>query len=104
MKTKYKEIIKLKEMLEQAKIPFHFSEKNGGFHICYPGAGFFCICSVIEHDGSYGRNQDLLEIMGLMTKKELKKTQDTVIGYLTADNVFKRIKRHYIKHCNLEGV
>lgn len=27
----------------------------------------------------------------------MKKTQDTVIGYLTADNVFRRIKKHYLK-------
>lgn len=99
METKYKEIIRLKEMLEQAKIPFHFSELFGGFHICYPKAGRFCKCSVIEHNGSYGRTRDSLEIMGLMTKKEIKETKDTVLGYLTAENVFQRIKRHYFKEC-----
>lgn len=30
-----------------------------------------------------------------MTEKEEKKTQDTVLGYLTAENVFERIKNHY---------
>ena len=97
MKTKYKEIIKLKEMLEMANIPFHFSESNGGFHICYPKKGFFRVCSVIEHDSSYGHENDLLEIMGLMTKKEKRKTQDDVLGYLTANNVYQRIKKHYLK-------
>lgn len=97
MKTKYREILKLKEMLEMANIPFHFSESNGGFHICYPKKGFFRVCSVIEHDFSYGHDKDLLEIMGLVTKKEKRKTQDNVLGYLTANNVYQRIKKHYLK-------
>lgn len=75
MKTKYREILKLKDMLEMAGIPFHFSKSNGGFHICYPKEGFFRVCSVIEHDYSYGHENDLLEIMGLMTRKEKRKNQ-----------------------------
>ena len=51
--------------------------------------------SVIEHEFSYGNEKDLLEISGLMTEKEEKETQDTVLGYLTAENVFERIKKHY---------
>lgn len=97
MKTKYREILKLKDMLEMAGIPFHFSKSNGGFHICYPKEGFFRVCSVIEHDYSYGHEKDLLEIMGLMTRKEKRKTQDDVLGYLTACNVYQRIKKHYLK-------
>lgn len=98
MKRKYNEIFKLKDMLEKAKIPFNFSELHGGYHIVYPADGGKCICSVIEHDGSYGREKDLLEIQGLMTKEELEETQDTVFGYLTAENVFfLRIKNHWEK-------
>lgn len=97
MKTKYREILKLKDMLEMAGIPFHFSKSNGGFHICYPKEGFFRVCSVIEHDYSYGHENDLLEIMGLMTRKEMIKNQDDVLGYLTANNVYQRIKKHYLK-------
>ena len=84
-------------MLEKAKIPFDFSELQGGYHIVYPADGGKCICSVIEHDGNYGREKDLLEIQGLMTKEELEETQDTVLGYLTAENVFLRIKNHWEK-------
>lgn len=96
----YKEIFRLKEMLEKANIPFQFrevfteSEYMKGYQICYPA--LFpndCKCSVVEHGGSYGHEADLLEIMGLLTKKESK--HNSVCGSLTAENVFKRIKRHY---------
>ncbi|WP_443735879.1 hypothetical protein [Treponema sp.] len=97
MKTKYREIIKLKEMLEMANIPFCFSGLLNGYHIVYRDKGDEFICAVIEHDYSYGHEKDLLEIMGLVTKKEERKTQDNVLGYLTANNVYQRIKKHYLK-------
>lgn len=89
----YKEIFRLKEMLEESKIPFEFKELNGGYQIRYPVHDF--TCSAIEHDFSYGREEDKLEIMGLLTKKEEK--NDSVLGYLTAEEVFKRIKKDYSK-------
>ena len=92
---KYKEIFRLKEMLEKENIPFVFRNLFDGFQICYPVNDENRICSVIEHNGSYGHKQDKLEIMGLMTKKEDETINDVVIGYLTAKNVFKRIKKHY---------
>lgn len=98
MKRKYNEIFKLKDILESAKIPFDFSELHGGYHIVYPEGGGECICSVIEHDYSYGREKDLLEIQGLMTKEELEETQDIILGYLTAEEVFQRIKNHWEKN------
>lgn len=97
---KYTEIFKLKEMLEKTNIPFEFIEhKNykNGFQICYTDSGDRCVCSVIEHEFSYGHEKDLLEISGLMTVKEEEKTHDTVLGYLSAKNVFERIKNHYQK-------
>ena len=39
MKRKYNEIFRLKDMLEKAKIPFDFSELQGGYHIVYPADG-----------------------------------------------------------------
>lgn len=90
---KYNEILRLKEMLIQQKIPFDFSEFHGGYHICYPNKDNV-ICSVIEHDGSYGREDDKLEIQGLLTEQELEETDDTVLGYLTAEDVFARISKH----------
>lgn len=60
----------LKICLKEQKIPFKFSELMGGYHIVYPADGGECICSVIEHDGSYGREKDLLEIQSLLTELE----------------------------------
>lgn len=94
-KENYKEILRLKEMLEKAGIPFEFNEYMGGYQLCYPKKETFddIVCSVIEHNGSYGQEQDLLEIMGLLTDEELK--NDDVVGFLSAENVFERIKKHY---------
>ena len=95
-KKRYREILRLKGMLEKAKIPFEFSELFNGYHIVYPNSQF-TECSVIEHDCSYGREKDLLEIRGLMTNKEINREQDNVLGYLTAENVFHRIEKHWKK-------
>lgn len=99
---KYNEIFRLKEMLEQAEIPFAFLEIFNGFQICYPKndesePNQGRICSVIEHDFSYGREEDTLEIMGLLTAEEKDFNGDDVLGYLSAENVFNRIKTHYTK-------
>ena len=94
MKERYNEILKLKNMLEKAEIPFEFSELFGGYHITYP-SNKFRICSVIEHDRSYGSEQDLLEIKGLLTKNEKK--YDYVLGYRSAEEVFNRIKKNWKK-------
>ena len=94
MKEKYNEILKLKNMLEKAEIPFEFSEIFGGYHVTYP-SNKFRICSVIEHDFSYVNEQDLLEIKGLLTKNEKK--CDYVLGYRSAEEVFNRIKKNWKK-------
>ena len=51
------------------------------------------VISVVEGIGSYGREADKLEIMGLLTPEEAER--DSVAGWLTADDVFRRIKEHY---------
>lgn len=106
---KYKEIFKLKELLEKAKIPFEFADRNPlgtavrwaekwqiGYPVLPPNDEN--ICSVIEGMGTYGQEQDLLEIMGLLSDEE--REDDSVKGYLTAEDVFNRIKTHYE---NLKG-
>ena len=91
----YKEIYKLRNLLDVAGIPYVF--ENGflnGAALAYPNRneGEF-VCSVIEHDGSYGRNDDKLELMGLLTNEESE--YDDVVGWLTAKDVFNRISKHY---------
>lgn len=108
--AKYTEIFKLKGMLEKANIPFDWRD---GTHI------FECIgeekyqieypctyrdgereCSIIQGYGTYGAEQNLLEIMGLLTPEESE--QDSVCGWLSAENVFERIKKHW-EACNDTG-
>ena len=96
-KMEYTEIFTLKTMLTSAKIPFVFVERDDafGFQICYPAKGKSCVCSVIEHQYSYGNEKDLLEIQGLLTSDEEKRENDSVLGYLSAADVFERISQHY---------
>ena len=94
----YAEIHRLREMLDKENIPYEFNTLYDGFHLCYPRMNktkddHSRVCSVIEHDFSYGSHKDLLEIMGLLTDEEAK--YDEVVGYLTAEDVFARIKKHY---------
>lgn len=89
----YKEIFRLREMMDSAGIPYIF--ENGFFNggaLAYPNREEL-VCSAIEHDGSYGRQDDKIEIMGLLTDEESE--YDSVVGWLTADEVFSRIKAHY---------
>ena len=68
MKRKYNEIFKLKDMLEKAKIPFKFNNHAGGYQLSYSDFKEKIVCFVIEHDYSHGREEDLLEIKGLLTE------------------------------------
>lgn len=83
-------------MLEKENIPFEFLDRTNGiitlYQLCYPSVENR-VCSVIEGDFSYGGVCDKLEIMGLLTEEE--SINDEVLGYLTAENVFERIKIHY---------
>lgn len=101
----YKEIFRLKEMLNKANIPFEY--KNRGwelpyyyrltieFHqIGYPNLNLNeRVCSVVEGDGTFGADADRLEIMGLLTDEEYE--DSCVLGGLTAEEVFERISKHY---------
>lgn len=79
-------------MLEKEHIPFSFKPLFDGFHIVYPEKGRR-LCSVIEHKGSYGNEDDLLEIKGLLTDDEM--LVDDVLGFLSAEKVFGRIKADF---------
>lgn len=86
------ELIKLGIMLIEADIPFTFEWIPYGGHIIYSYRGME-VCSVIEGLLSEGFEENTLEIMGLLTKAELKR--DYIAGYLTAEDVFQRINSHY---------
>lgn len=102
--TKYTEIFRLKEMLEQADIPFEFFDRRleipdfktlERYHIEYPKSyeSGERVCSVIEGWSTYGAEENLLEIKGLLTPEE--EQYDSVCGFLSAEEVFERIKHHY---------
>jgi hypothetical protein len=98
VKQRYNEIFKLKSMLEENHIPFEWIVHNdlrNGYQICYPEKDGKRVCSVIEHSFSYGSQEDLLEIQGLLTADEEK--CDSVLGNLTAGDVFQRILSHWEK-------
>lgn len=86
---------KLMNKLESANIPFIVENDSfDSLHLMYPGDwNTGCKCSVICHKYSYGHEQGLLEIMGLLTDEEKKR--DNVVGYLTAKEVFDRIYNDY---------
>ena len=107
--TKYKEIFKLKRMLEKDGIPFEFVEGFGydekmratypdlleHYQICYPEQGDGRWISVIEGFGTYGGQYDRLEIMGGLTPWEEYTYESSILGYLTAQNVYNRIKKDW---------
>lgn len=97
--TKYQEILKLHDMLLDKSIPHVIERDLDGWHISYPWVGKERVLSAVEFKGTYGAEQDLIEIMGLLTPGEF--LMDSVKGYLTAENVFNRIKEHYEEH--MEG-
>lgn len=100
--SKELEILKLRDMLDEAHIPYYFNHINeyGGYKdkpayqiIIYDDKVKHRLCDVIYHVGSYGFEQNKLEIMGALTYEENE--DDSVLGYLTADEVFKRFKYCY---------
>lgn len=91
-----KEIKRLKAMLEREGIPFEWCEQEpitGNAHIYYPDSDNRCKCSVVQGWCTYGGEDNLLEIMGLLTEKE--HNINSVVGWLTAKEVFDRIKKHW---------
>lgn len=92
---KYKEILKLNAMLTEANIPHMLRKFMDGWQVGYPVTPDFpgYVMDAIEHKGSYGNGRDLLEIRGLLTPEE--EMVDSVLGELTAEEVFERIKKHH---------
>jgi len=86
-RPEFKEIVRLHEMLEAENIGHEFKMVRDGWQVlAVDGCENF---DAIETSGSYGCESDKIEIMGLLTKAEAK--DDSVVGGLSAKNVFKRI-------------
>ena len=94
----YKEILKLNTMLDNAKIPHRTHRLDDGWQVIYaPYHPDSWVADAIETRYSYGVNYDLLELAGrLLTEEELK--YDSVVGGLTAKDVFERISKHWEEH------
>lgn len=104
---KYSEIFKLHGMLTEAGIDHDFNvrmlaDEPYVYQIYYPNKESFetliagetvrtMSCSVVEGWYSCGGDKDQLEIMGLVEEGEA--LYDSVVGYLSAENVFERIKK-----------
>lgn len=88
-KINFKEMSNLYLLLCDADIPCEVTHCYDGLQIWYPSTKN-PVCDVICHSGSYGHEKGLLEIMGLCEVDD-----DDVEGYLSAADVFLRIKQHY---------
>lgn len=93
-KVDNREMHRLANMLGGANIPYEIRGLWGGLQITYPSGTDF-VCSVVQHSFSYGGREGYLEIMGLLTEEEIE--NDSVKGWLTAEDVFERISNHFSK-------
>ncbi len=99
--TKFKEIFRLKDMLDDEEIPYVYHNRSNQYaehyQIGYPvlPPSDACVCSIIEGNFTYGQESDLLEIMGLLEEDEA--VLDAVVGGLSADEVLSRIKADWVK-------
>ena len=86
------EMEKLICLLTYEKIPFQVTTSWGNtLQVWYPNKAE-SICDAICHEHSYGHEEGFLEIMGLVNEEEVG---DTVEGWLTATDVFSRIKKDW---------
>ena len=90
----FSELSKLFMLLSDADIPCEIRHVHDGLQVVYPSVKD-CVCDAVCHSYSYGHEKGLLEIMGLVNEEEIG---DTVEGWLTADEVFKRISAHSSKN------
>lgn len=115
MESKYKEIVKLHDMLSEAGIEHEWNDRNELFDPGGIGATAFrrhgleqidwgwqivvyrpdgeTLVSAIEGYGTYGERADRIEIMGLTSEEE-----GEVCGWLTATQVFARIRHWREEH------
>lgn len=101
--TEYTEIFKLRDMLDAIDLEYEFhdrsipipqyKDRHEHYQIILLDEYGNKIVSVIQGSCTYGGTQNKLEIMGLLTPEE--EEHDSVVGYLTADEVYERIIKYY---------
>lgn len=94
----YQEILKLDRMLDEAGIYHELFRILDGWGVIYYGHGDDYVADAVQHYASYGGPADKLEIMGLCDED----CGDSVQGWLTAENVFDRWKRHWESMTNVK--
>ena len=95
MRNEMDKLIDMLTAFEEKQEEYIFDIETDYFgcsHILYPN-NIIRTCSIICNPFSQGGKEGYLEIMGLLTKEESEK--DDVVGYLTAKEVFNRIKKDY---------
>lgn len=83
--------LRLASICQAHGIPFEIRELWDGYQVCYPSTENR-VSDAICHGGSYGHERGLLEIMGLVDEEAIG---DSVEGWLTAEEVFERWKKHW---------
>lgn len=91
---KFQEILKLETMLIKSGIPYEMCRYADGWKLYYPTKENRA-CDVTEMSGSYGYQDDLMEMSGNLTKPYVGGIG--LIGHLDAKWAFNRIKHDYDK-------
>lgn len=92
--TDCSELFYLLGLLEGGAVPYEIEFLYGGVHIGYPVLDRdFVVCSVVLHKYSYGHEDGLFEIMGLLTEEEKK--HDGVVGSLHAYDAYTRLREDW---------
>lgn len=85
---KHQCIDKLAKLLDEAKVPYTRNPIWDGEQI-----RIGTLCDAVCHNFSYGNEDDLLEIMGALTKEEME--FDSVLGELAPEEVAERFEYCY---------
>ena len=86
-----KELLKVMNFLTEREIEYGLRPLYDGFQLMVPADIDNWAFDVIIHNGSYGHQRGLLEVMGIS-----KIPCDSVEGYLTGEDVIERIKEIYL--------
>lgn len=93
MNKRMTEIFELEQMLREAHIPYEMGKMYDGYYITIYTADHKVLCDAVYHKYSHGYAEGMLEIMGGLTPAE--EACDSVLGYLSAEEVFMRFQYCY---------